>query len=110
MRTEKSKISVIIINATFVLLGITCLYFSSLFWMGSREDYDELRKNSNWSFFASRLFFNVLVTFFIIVLIAASNWLVGKFLRSEKKIKIWRILAIDLLIFIVSSIVFILCQ
>ena len=109
MRIEKSNI-LVIINATLVLLGITCLYFSSLFWMGSKEDHDRLLANSYWSFFAGRLFFNILVSFFIISLIGTSSWLVGKFLRSEQKIKIWRILAIDLLIFIVSSIVFILCQ
>jgi hypothetical protein len=101
----RKKINILaIINVPLTLLGIGVLYFSSLFWMGSKEEYDELVNTSYWSFFGNRLLLNLLVGLILIIFIGAINSLVLKITKSE--INIRRVMVIDFCIFIICSILF----
>jgi hypothetical protein len=86
------------------------LYFTSLFWLGSKEQHNELIKNSALTFFFNRLIFNLLVILFLTAIIGVVNWLVKKMIAVNIKTKIWTILAVDFLIFTIISIAFIVLQ
>jgi hypothetical protein len=108
MKTRTSKSSLIGINLILTIVGIGLLYVASLFWMGSKEDYENLANNSYWSFFANRLFFNLLIGLMMIALIGVINWIGQKI--TKVKMSVWKILAIDSFIFVVCSIIFIAVQ
>ena len=91
-----------------MIVGIGLLYMASLFWMGSKEDYENLANNSYWSFFANRLFFNILIGLIMIALIGVINWLGQKI--TKVKMRVWKILAIEFFIFVICSITFIAVQ
>lgn len=105
MMNRKNNLLPIVVNITLSLIGIGVLYLASFFWMGSKEDYEDLVNNSYWSFLANRLFFNTLIGLVLIAFIGVVNWLIIKTTKSEVSIR--RVLAIDFLIFVICSIVFI---
>ncbi|WP_291861139.1 hypothetical protein [Marinilabilia sp.] len=105
---RKNNLLPVVINIALLLIGIGILYFASLFWMGSKEEYEELVNNSYWSFFTNRLFFNALIGLALIAFIGVVNWLILKATKSMVSIK--RVLAIDFLMFVICSIVFIAFQ
>ena len=97
-----------LVNVVLGLLGIGILYFSSLFWIGSKEDYEEIVTNKYWSFFASRLMFNVIVGLVLLIIIGIINWILLRILKHGFNIK--KLLLIDLLLFIISSAIFVFIQ
>lgn len=107
MKMTNNLLSVIV-NIALTLIGITILYFVALFWMGSKDEYEELVNNSFWSFFTTRLFFNILLGLVVIGFINVVNWLIQK--ATKSKLRIWRISVINFLIFTICSIVFIALQ
>ena len=96
------------INAILSLVGIGIIYFTSLFWMGTKSEYDDLIKSDQWSFFANRLLFNTLVGLLLSLIMGAINWLLGKIARIE--VNVMNVLVISFLLFFLSSIVFIAFQ
>jgi len=105
---KTSNVFLITLNVILTIVGIYLMYFTSIFWMGSKEAYDGLISESYWSFFANRIIFNLVVAIVLTVTIGLINWLLNKLTKS--RVRIWRVLLIDLLIFTVSSIVFIAIQ
>jgi len=105
MTKRKNSILVIIINIIFTIAGIGVLYLSSIFWMGSKEDYAELVNKSYWSFFVNRLFFNLLIGLVLVAGVGFINWLLQKITKAKEGIG--KILMIDFIIFTVCSIIFI---
>jgi hypothetical protein len=106
---KNNNIPFIVINVTLSILGVIALYFVSLFWLGDKNAYYELVKNSFWRFFSSRLLFNFAASIVIIVIAGIINRL-AKLITFNKDIEISKILAIEFLIFTVSSVVFICLQ
>ncbi len=103
---KKRKSSVLLwTNVILMMLGITVLYFASMFWIGSKEEYDDLVNDSYWSFFANRLLFNSLVGLVLIGFVGIVSWIVKKATNSETRLR--GVLTIDFLIFVICSIVFI---
>lgn len=106
MRTNKSL--PVVINLVSAIIGIGILYLASLFWMGTKEDYENLVNNSYWPFFANRMLFNSLIGLMIITIIGMINLLIQKIKKT--KIEILKILIIDFVGFTFFSIVFIITQ
>lgn len=107
-KMRRSKSLLIGINLLLVIAGIVVLYLSSLLWMGSKEDYEDLVSNSYWSFFANRLLFNILIGLVIVLIVGLITWLAQKIIKV--KMNISKMLAVDFLVFITCSIVFIAFQ
>lgn len=85
-------------------MGIGILYLTSIFWMGSKDQYEDLVNKSYWSFFANRLFFNIIIGPVIVAVIGFINWLNQTITQEKRGFR--SILMIDLLIFTICSIVF----
>ena len=77
----------IIFNALLVILTTISLLFTSFFWIGSKERYDELIKNSFFIFFIGKFILNFAVLLFYISIAYLINKKYFK-LKSAKKIVI----------------------
>ncbi|WP_018473896.1 hypothetical protein [Echinicola pacifica] len=108
MKIRTNNTLLIVVNLIMTVVGIAVLYFTSLFWMGSQKDYQELVNKSYWYFFANRLLFNLLIGLAIILVIGFINWLVQKITKAKMGIR--KVLMIDFLIFTICSIAFIALQ
>lgn len=93
------------INVTLSLFGIIILCFTSIFWLGSKEQYQDLLDHSYWSFFADRLFFNLIVGIILLITIGVINSLIQKI--TKYRISLRKVLMIDFLIFTICSVIFI---
>lgn len=103
MKTRTNNGLFIAINIIFTIAGIGILYLSSILWMGSKEDYEELLNKSYWSFFANRLFFSLLIGLVLVIAIGFFNWLFQKIAKTRKRIG--KILLIEFLIFAACSLI-----
>ncbi|WP_460693386.1 hypothetical protein [Mucilaginibacter puniceus] len=103
---KRTKMLFVITNLVLSLLGVFILFFTSVFWLGSDEQFQQVYKNSYWIFLAYRLLFDVIVSLLMVAIIGIVNWLLKK-ITVHIQTPIWKVLAINFLIFFVASIVFI---
>ena len=90
----------IILNSILIILTTITLLFTSFFYIGSKERYDEMIKNSFFLFFIGKFIFNLAVILFYISIAYLLNKKIFK-LESSKKI-----LTNSLIVFNIISLLF----
>lgn len=95
----------LVLNTILIIVGLTCLFFISFFYLGSKEQHDEAIHLSGWSFFLARFLFNAPLILLCMGLLLLLTRIAGKRISTGLSIK--RILLIDALILIVGSIMFV---
>jgi hypothetical protein len=88
-----------------MILGVGILFFASIFFLGSKEDYEELINNSYVKFFVNRLIFNLLIGLVLVCLILFINFCIQKI--GKVRIEMKKIAIINILVYTISSIGFI---
>ncbi len=84
----------IISNSLIIILTTITLLFTSFFYIGSKERYDEMIKNSFYVFFIGKFIFNLIVILFYISIAYLLNNRVFKS-KSSKKIFINSLIAFN---------------
>ena len=95
-------------NAIFVVLSVAAIFIAANFWMGSKEQFDELTTNKAEYFFnrfALNGFLSLILSTFLFLINKAYKYL---FKLDFSNIRLLKIGLIELLIFLGSSVVFIL--
>jgi hypothetical protein len=87
----------------YIILSVVVLEFSTIFWIGSKEDFEILKRNT-FSFFSNRFILNFIAIFFILLFLVMVRLLFkqNKTVKSNKNI-----LAKTFFILIISSILLI---
>ncbi len=88
-----------IINYILILFCSITLYFSSVFWIGSKEQFDDLINTSKLMFFFNRIIFNSLVIFFFLLVLTSIKFLIFKkeTLNPLKKIILFDMVVLNLI-------------
>jgi uncharacterized protein (UPF0333 family) len=108
MKAISSDLSIVILNLILMIIGVGILFLSSIFYMGSKEDYEELINNSYLKFFVNRLIFNLLIGLVLVCLILFINFCIQKI--GKVRIEIKNIAKINILVYLISSLGFIAYQ
>lgn len=102
---KPADIVYVVLNSMLIIVALFALYFTSLLYLGNKEQHEAVVHSSGISFFFWRLLFNapsIVICLGLVLLLTLS---VRK--RISKELKIKRILLIDALILIAGSIVFV---
>lgn len=103
----KKIILINVINIGLSIIVLFVLFFLAIFWIGSKEQHEQILSNGLASFFLIKLFIDI-----IAVLVAlAVLWLINiglKYLFKMPDYNIKKIIMLEAIIYILSSIVFIL--
>ena len=93
-----------ITHVVLMLVATVILYYSTSFWIGSQEDYLELKNNSMLNFFTNRFLLNLIV----IVVFILFSLIISKVLwRGKSKFNVLKLLITELAIMLLLSIMFI---
>lgn len=96
------------LNISIVLITIICLNYSTIFWIGSVEQYDALKRQSFILFFLNRFLLNMIVIFTFLFLNLSINLILGQAFRKGLSLK--KVLFFDFLFLIFVSIVMIILR
>ena len=106
---RNSNIRVVVgINIFFAVIGVVILHISSLFWMGSHEEMNNMVHDSYWSFFGYRFLFNLIINAAYLCFLGVLNWFLANIFQTDFSIA--KIIFIDLVLFSICSIVFVVLQ
>jgi hypothetical protein len=86
----------IILNSFLTILTAITILFTTFFWIGSKERYDEMIKNEFYIFFIGKFAFNLIIILFYISLAYVLNKRVFK-LQTSKKIFINSLIVFNLI-------------
>jgi|WetSurMetagenome_2_1015567.scaffolds.fasta_scaffold165301_2 hypothetical protein len=70
------------------------MYFASLFWIGSKEEWEYQVGNHFWSFFGGRFFLVVIAGLIFFLLSLLLNWLFRKSVPYKKKYMFFEFFAV----------------
>ena len=101
MKNSFFKISHIVI----VIIALFCLYFSTHFWIGSKEQYFELKNKSLLLLFLNRFILNSIVIFFLLLISFLISKILGKRLRLGLSLK--KVLILEAIVLLISSVIMI---
>jgi nitrogen fixation-related uncharacterized protein len=97
-----------VINVLVVTIIAICLNYSTIFWIGSKEQYDELKAKSFLLLFFNRFILNTFVIVFLLLIFLIISRILGKKIREGLTLK--KVFFMDLLILAVISTLFILVR
>lgn len=85
-----------ILNLGMLIIATITLNYSTIFWIGSEEQYIELKNKSFLLLFINRFILNAIVIFLILFLFFLISRIIGK--KKRKEITIKKIILFDTLI------------
>lgn len=96
-----------VLNLAFIIIATICLNYSTIFWIGSEEQYNELKSKSFLLLFFNRFILNTLVILLVLFVFLIISRILGKNFREGLSLK--KNILFDLIILtIISSIMIIL--
>lgn len=95
-----------IINLIVLFIISFFLYFSTIFWIGSKEQFDELKNKSFFFFFLNRFILNTIFIFLMLTIFILFSRILGNDFRKGVSLK--KVFLIDLFVLSIVSCILIL--
>jgi len=98
-----------VFNVILLMAALFVLFFSSVFWLGTKEQHQRIVVNGTISYFFGRVLISFVVGFISILIIYLVNLIYIRILRIEsKEIRVLKLAFIELLILAIASVIFVL--
>jgi hypothetical protein len=101
MKNSVFKISHVVI----IIIALFCLYFCTHFWIGSKEQYFELKNKSLLLLFFNRFILNSIIISFLLIISFLISKILGKRLRLGLSLK--KVLILEAIVLLISSVIMI---